>query len=292
MQHKKSSEEVEKNKDTWTRNLIHFNKTTTVRGPVPIVEESLSDRNRIPLKTHIVGRFKHLAITTKGRQERLKTISKELSILWSEKLNFPKISEQAILAKVQKTIATYDECTRRKDYSTLNEVFDITKFHGEWLTSEDKDLYRLQIESNGEVGYSLGKLANSKSIHPSKRIAKTTAVTHAVLKKTGELPSHSDTETCSDDSDITEDYKPDYSESPRRKHQKTTFATNLVTGTNVSTSKAAKICRKLSEEGINIPTPSQPAVYKALFKKATQVRRPILNCILRSFDVNINFSYR
>ena len=124
--------------------------------------------------------------------------------------------------------------------------------------------------------------------HPSKRIAKTTAVTHAVLKKTEELSSHSDTETCSDDSDITEDYKPDRSESPRRKHQKTTYATNLVTGTNVSTSKAAKICRKLSEEGISIPTPSQPAVYKALFKKATQVRRPILNCILRSFDVGIS----
>ena len=131
MQHKKSSEIVEKNKDTWTRNLIHFKKTTTVRGPVPIVEKSLSDRNRIPLKTHIVGRFKHLAITTKGRQERLKTISKELSVLWSEKLNFPKISEQAILAKVQKAIATYDECTKRQDYSTLDEVFDITKFDGE-----------------------------------------------------------------------------------------------------------------------------------------------------------------
>ena len=59
--------------------MIHFKKITTVRGPVPIVEESLSDRNRIPLKTHIVGRFKHLAITTKGRQ-RLKTISKELNL--------------------------------------------------------------------------------------------------------------------------------------------------------------------------------------------------------------------
>lgn len=45
---------------------------------------------------------------------------------------------------------------------------------------------------------------------------------------------------------------------------------NLVTKVNVSTKKASKICKQLADSGINIPTPSQPAIYKAVIKQAEQ----------------------
>lgn len=42
----------------------------------------------------------------------------------------------------------------------------------------------------------------------------------------------------------------------------------LVTNAKVSTKKAAKICKELAESGIQIATPSQPGVYKAVIKSA------------------------
>ena len=51
----------------------------------------------------------------------------------------------------------------------MNEVFVITKENGEWLCSEDRRLYHLQIQSKGSVGYTTGKAASCKTIHPSKR---------------------------------------------------------------------------------------------------------------------------
>ena len=51
----------------------------------------------------------------------------------------------------------------------MNEVFDTRKKDGEWLCSEDKRLYNLQVESKGQVRYTTGKAASSKTIHPSKR---------------------------------------------------------------------------------------------------------------------------
>ena len=58
---------------------------------------------------------------------------------------------------------------------------------------------------------------------------------------------------------------------PQGNTTKLSLPMKLVIGTKISTSKAAKICQKLSEEGVNIATLSQPAVYKALFRRATQV---------------------
>ena len=81
-----------------------------------------------------------------------------------------------------------------------------------------------------------------------------------------------ETDTESEPEDLKDkSYQPHGAHSSTRKHHKTVIAMNLVTGTKISTSKAAKICQKLSEQGVNIATPSQLAVHKTLFTRATQV---------------------
>jgi len=157
----------------------------------------------------------------------------------------------------------FDEWTRRGDYGCLDNVFD--KVGWEWLNAEDTELYKVQQESRGQVGYSTRKYADLKTIHPSKSSTPASMSAHSFDAVQG-----SDTE--SEPEDLRDkSYQPDDAHSSTGKHHKTVIAMNLVTGTKISTSKAAKICQKLSEEGVNIPPPSQPAVYKALFRGATQV---------------------
>ena len=48
-----------------------------------------------------------------------------------------------------------------------------------------------------------------------------------------------------------------------------------MTSTRVPTSKAAKIC-KLSRDGIDIPTPSQAAIYKSTFKEAAKLKEEMI----------------
>lgn len=63
---------------------------------------------------------------------------------------------------------------------------------------------------------------------------------------------------------------------PTRKQNKSKFATNLVTSTEVSTKKAAKICKQLSHDGIDIATPSQSAIYKSTFKEAAKLKKEMI----------------
>jgi len=42
----------------------------------------------MPLKKDVIGRFKHMAPDIKSRKDRLKKISKEVKLLWTEQLNF------------------------------------------------------------------------------------------------------------------------------------------------------------------------------------------------------------
>jgi hypothetical protein len=49
-----------------------------------------------------------------------------------------------------------------------------------------------------------------------------------------------------------------------------------VTSTRVSTRKAAKICKQLALDGVNIPTPSQAGVYKSVFKEASKLKKEMM----------------
>lgn len=69
-----------------------------------VCEAPLSDRSRMPLKSHVMGRFKSLESIAKERKERVSLIAEEIKALWSTTLNFPHISDQAIHAKLEKLL--------------------------------------------------------------------------------------------------------------------------------------------------------------------------------------------
>ncbi|QQP56493.1 Hypothetical protein FKW44_001174, partial [Caligus rogercresseyi] len=54
MSFKKSSSTTEKDKETWRKNWAQF-QASSRRGNVVIHEEPLSDRSRMPLKSHVMG---------------------------------------------------------------------------------------------------------------------------------------------------------------------------------------------------------------------------------------------
>lgn len=166
-------------------------------------------------------------------------------------------------------LKTYDKCVKQGKYDPLNEVFDITKKDGEWLCSEDNRLYHLQIESKGQVGYTTGKAASSKTIHPSKRRKMALEPTSTTVTATATTStSESETETEYEES---EDSK-EQSTSTSKNYSKTKTATKLVTSSKLSTSKAATICRQLSQDGIDIQTPSQSGIFRSTIKEAVKLK--------------------
>ena len=53
----------------------------------------------------------------------------------------------------------YEKCRKKKEYEVLNEVFDITLFNGNWLSSEDKQFCYVEVDNKGAMGYLTGKIA-------------------------------------------------------------------------------------------------------------------------------------
>ena len=75
------------------------------------------------------------------------------------------MSDQAICAKLAKILKDYECCRKKKNFDAVNELFDMTKVK---VNGCGKNLYKLQIESKGQVGYSTSKPASAKTIHTSK----------------------------------------------------------------------------------------------------------------------------
>lgn len=277
MSFKKSSSSTEKNKETWTKNLVQF-QTPSRRANVPIYEAPLSKRSRMPLKTHIIGRFKFLESTAKERRVRIRLIAVELKALWSKTLNFPHVSDQAICGKLENLLKDYERCRKKQNFNSLNELFDVTKVKGEWLCKEDENLYKLQIESKGQVGYSTGKPASNKTIHPSKR-RKTMEVTDSILSSSV-TPDYYETSSNSSNTSNDSPWEDEAAASTStRKHNPTGIARRLVTSSKLSSHGAAKVCHQLSDEGIEIPTPCQSAIHKAIYARASQVKKHLVSTL-------------
>ena len=165
---KKAQQTVEKNKEVWTSNLPSKAKKLKRRCDIALVDKSLVEFVRLPLKKDIVGRFLFLYHKMKERKSRIDSICEELMELWS-RFSFPTITKQVIIAKIRTLLTQYDYNMRKKVerfQKDLITIFDITKSDGLWLCHEDKALYSKQIESSGIIRTS--KVAPSSSIHPSK----------------------------------------------------------------------------------------------------------------------------
>jgi len=264
---KQSASTSTKNKNIWTKNLIRFQDSIKKRGSISLEENSLKNNSKIPNTFQVVGRYLFLGATIKGRKERLKVIETEIISLWRTNFNFPHVTIPAVKAKLHKMMKTYDKCVKLGKYDALNGLFDITKREGEWLCLEDRNLYHLQIESNGRVGYSTGKAASATSIHPSKRrkMSLEPFSTKSVL-----------TVTCSDSESKSDNTGSESEEqviaSTRKTYNKTGTATDLVTLINMSTRQAEGTCKLLAAKGINIETPCQSAIYKSSIRVALKVK--------------------
>ena len=99
MSFKKSSSITEKNKHAWRKNLVQF-RGPSKRVNVEVHQTLLSERSRMPLKKHVIGRFKLFESSTKDRKKRIQLIAGELKVLWNQTLNFPQLSDQVIRAKL------------------------------------------------------------------------------------------------------------------------------------------------------------------------------------------------
>ncbi|CAI9723469.1 Hypothetical predicted protein [Octopus vulgaris] len=91
-----------------------------------------------------------------------------------------------------------------------------------------------------------------------------------------------------DDSVDQNDSDSDVTYSSTKGHNRSAIGTRLVTGTNVSTHKTAKICEQLSEECTDIPAPCQQGIYKEFFKEAGEMKKH-LNDTLRNQKWNLHF---
>ena len=154
----------------------------------------------------------------------------------------------------------------------------MTKIKGEWLCKEDENLYKLQIESKGHVGYSTGKPASANAIHPSKR-KRAMEVTVSTLTSIA-LPDYSESSMDSSENSTDSPWEDDNAASmSKRKQNPTGIARRLVTCSKLSSHGAAVVCRQLSGEGIEIPTPCQSAIHKDIYTRAAQLKKHLVSTL-------------
>lgn len=161
MSFKKSANES-KNTD-WGKNLTRFDKSLKMRRKINNFEKDLSTLSRLPKKSIIIGRMNYLSKNEKSRLERIDIIANELNLLW-HKMSIPCITLSSIKRKIG-VLNEKNEKDRKRPKETFSELFDVTDTKGDWLSREDKEFYKKQIESCGEIGYSSIKAGK---IHPSK----------------------------------------------------------------------------------------------------------------------------
>ena len=73
-----------------------------------------------------------------------------------------------------------------------------------------------------------------------------------------------------------------------RKYSSCKMTTNLVIYNKVSINKASNIVKKMSEEGVKVPTPSQSGIHKSLYKEAKKYKE-ILIKELRKENWSLHF---
>ena len=146
------------------------------------------------------------------------------------------------------------------------------------MCKEDENLYKLQIESKGHVGYSTGKPASSNTIHPSKqkRAMEATVSTLTSLA----LPDCSKSSIDSSENSTDSPWEGnDAASMSKRKRNSTGIARLLVTCSKLSSHRVAVVCCQLSGEGFEIPTPCQSAIHKAIYTRAAQVKKHLVSTL-------------
>lgn len=272
MSSKNSSNSVNKaNRSIWKKNLP--SSTKQKRDPsIPSVER-ISNLTRMPTNRQILGNFAFLFNSEKRRQNRIKIMMIDIDLLWKATLDFPLLSKALIRKKLNSLIDLSDKNKKNpsdKFTATLSQLFDVTNKNGEWKSSEDKKLYQKQIKSGGKVGYSTVKPAPLESMHPRKRICST----FQSQPNTAQMQTTDDTvyESASDSSDSSSspECKPKY------KRASTATASLLVRRNSISTHKAHDVLATISEQGHDVPVPSQSGIWKRVLREGEEMKIKII----------------
>ena len=149
----------------------------------------------------------------------------------------------------------------------FDNIFDVTKVGGEWLCKGDRQLYQLQVSSSGRIGYTTEKKAPLKTSYDFD---------------TNDLNND---ESC--ESDVN-DLSYECNHLPARRHYNSTaIAAKLSIKDKMSTRKAAKVCKSIAEEGINIPTPSQYGVWKKVMAQSNLMKEKIKKVVKKELSASI-----
>ena len=157
-------------------------------------------------------------------------------------------------------------------HQTAQRNLSATNTKGQWLCAEDKQLYRIQLESNGTIGYATSKDAPLSTIHPSKRIKMLPLMTLS--------PIPSINVSASEDESSSESFSPEELPLSRRRNQPTKSGANLVSCPALSTKKASSVLENLSQESSDVPTPSQSGIWRRVIKNADAVKLRLKERIL------------
>ena len=174
----------------------------------------------------------------KRKKTWIQLIYDKLFQLW-KKFNFPTLSRQAITARLDKLISNYRNYQRKASKTfekDMQKVLDITNAGREWLCQEDKDLYYMQIQSDGRVGYTTQKLAPTSSIHPSKKrkTPKPNDFPSTSIQRANNFSSESETESTFSISESTASEGASDTE-PASKRSSTSGATKMIIRHSMST---------------------------------------------------------
>ena len=176
--------------------------------------------------------------------------------------------------KIENVIKQYERNSQRPGNYDFTKLFNVTDEKGEWLCQEDREFYKLQMSTKGKVGYCSRKEGN-KAIHPRKMKSFKRKVTEASV--TEEIFDDDTEEISESEESVHEEQLPsrdeDFGKPSTSKKQKTSSAIRLVTTAKLSTRKAHKVCKALSESGVSIPIPSQSGVYRAVMRKEEELKK-------------------
>lgn len=234
MSTKNSFLSTQKNVITWTNSLKTLESKNNKFAIIKSVDKSLSELKRMPKEKVIIGRFNALLKEEKCKTKRYDIISKELISLCN-KNRVAAFALTSIKRKVKKLIQKYQKFLKHSKSRDFNNMFTITsKIRYYEFSDSNADMKK----NSSEIDYELNSSSDSN------------------------FESAIEYDSVSDDDN--------YTPPGREKNMKKSLnpAVNLVTQVHVSTKKAAKICKHLAESGVNISTPSQAGIYKAVMKSA------------------------
>ena len=176
--------------------------------------------------------------------------------------------------KIENVIKQYERNSRRPGNYNFTKLFNVTDEKGEWLCQEDREFYKLQMSTKGKVGYCSRK-EGIKGIHPRKIKSFRRKVTEASVME--EIFDNDTEEISESEGSVYEEQLPssdeDFGKPSTSKKQKTASAIRLVTTAKLSTRKAHRVCKTLSESGVSVLTPSQSGVYRAVIKKGKELKK-------------------